>query len=184
MKLKKFILYFFIILIACICLIFTYFYFFKQDKTVNNTNENMEEFLLEHNLLNKELFESQNEFDLNSIGTDEMYNDEIQKSVENTIAEQKKISLEEYEFKTIYDNMPEEILGYIKNSFEDFNKSLKEYAYTNDFISANEAKYNYYRTINSGRTIMIYFILNDYYESEIGVLINLEDFSSNIFNEN
>ena len=220
MKSKKRIVYFVIILIIFIWILAITFLFLKREKEGSSTaeikesiktekgeentidssqNNDLEEFLLSHNLLNKELFESQNEYDLNSTGTDWEYSDEIQESVKNTIAEIGKPikkepekwedtvtqeDIDKYKFKVIYDNMPEEVLGYIRKSYEDFDRSLKEYSYLKGFAAANEARYNYYEIINNNKTVMIDFNLNDYYGSEIGVLINLEDFSSNIFNIN
>lgn len=201
-----------LILIICIIIIFSSIFYLivikRNDEknyniitetATNNSIENgistifIEDISPNENITFSEEFLAANpDIDFNVTGIDWSYEEEDENIVvetkpkepekwEDTVTQE---DIDKYKFKVIYDNMPEEISEYIKNSFEDFDRSLKEYSYLKGFGAANEARYEDYRTINSGQTIMIYFILNDYYKSEIGVLINLEDFSSNIFNAN
>ena len=201
-----------LILIICIIIIFSSIFYLivikRNDEknyniitetVTNNSIENgistifIEDISPNENITFSEEFLAANpDIDFNVTGIDWSYEEEDENIVvetkpkepekwEDTVTQE---DIDKYKFKVIYDNMPEEISEYIKNSFEDFDRSLKEYSYLKGFAAANEARYEDYRTINSGQTIMIYFILNDYYKSEIGVLINLEDFSSNIFNAN
>ena len=201
-----------LIIITCIIIIFSSIFYLivikRNDENnyniitetaTNNFTENgiyttfVEDISPNENITFSEEFLAANpDIDFNVTGIDWSYEEEDEniimgtkpkepESWEDTVTQE---DIDKYKFKIIYNNMPEEVLGYIRKSYEDFDRSLKEYSYLKGFAAANEARYNYYEIINNNKTVMIDFNLNDYYGSEIGVLINLEDFSSNIFNAN
>lgn len=203
MKSKKIIIISLMVLIICISVICVTLFILKpkkendikntvrEENKIEESNESIENYLLNSNILNKEIFESQNEFDLNSTGADWMYSEEIAESTKNVLEETRieepnwkdtvtEEDINNYQFKIIYENMPESTLDYINKAFENFDKTLKEYVYVNGFAAASEARYSYDRMIESANSITIFFNLNDYYESIIGVLINLDDYSSEI----
>lgn len=179
-------------------------YSVETDRTSNSVGDNDftensnllgEDFLANENILTDENIELSEEFlakypniDFNVTGTDWNYDDDSDDMVINNIEPEPwkdtvtQEDLDNYKFKVLYEDMPENILEYINRGFEDFDKSLREYSYLNGFAAASEAKYSYYQFMNSNGTLIVFFDLNDYYENVIGVLINLDDYSSNIFN--
>lgn len=197
MKLKKFIIVFLIILIICMCIIFTGIYFLNDKDEIEN-KYNLDKNIVPSDSINEGRPENQIEEDMNVVG-DWEYSDEIRESVENIIintetqteSEERKSwedtvtqeDIDNYKFEVSYNNIPQEILEHINRCFEDFDRSLKEYCYINGFAAASKAEYSYYRTVNSGNTIMIYFNLNDYYKNVIEILINLDDYSYSISRE-
>ena len=207
MKSKKIIIFFLCILIICICIIFATLFFLTKNnidgnnvENLNNSSSDIENYLTERNILNREIYENQTEYDFNSTGTDWIDDsdssviEEIVRNAEVNVVDEvqeeswsEKVTqedLDNYNFQVSYENMSEEVLGYINKSFENFDETLKEYVYKNGFAAASKASYESCRTINSGHSIIIEFALNDYYANIIKVIINLENYNTYIENYN
>lgn len=153
-----------IIYLLCFCIIFLlvlFLYFLSLKIKENRIESIIKEYEVKDEYENEILENEENIIDY--------YNSNVIFYEENKLAEYNKKQLKKIDLNI--NNMPDEVLNYIPNIDDVYNK-IKEYIYFNGLVDSTEMVYEKYQIKESTNQIALLFKLNNNIGTELIVVIN------------